>query len=76
MFDEESFSKRRIASVYKLVAKLNKRQLSAVLEAGDSSHGPNEGCITFFIASPATVRTFKAVRSIPKAGPVPREAHA
>lgn len=67
MFNEESFSKRRIASVYKLVAKLNKRQRSAVLEAGDSSHGPNKGCINFFI---------KAVRSIPKAQPVPREAQA
>lgn len=49
MFNEESFSKRRIASVYKLFAKLNKRQRSAVLEAGDSSHGPNKGCINFFI---------------------------
>ena len=67
MFNEESFSKRRIASVYKLVAKLNKRQRSAVLEGGDSSHGPNKGCINFFI---------KAVRSIPKARPVPGEAQA
>ena len=66
MFNEESFSKRRIASVYKLVAKLNKRQRSAVLEAGDSSHGLNKGSINFFI---------KAVRSIPKTRPV-REAQA
>ena len=64
MFNEESFSKRRIASVYKLVAKLNKRQRSAVLEAGDSSHGLNKGCINFFI---------KAVRSIPKTRPVREE---